>query len=120
MVTVEADGKAKVSPNAWDYDDILSIPLEDNQGNPLGLISLDSPRDGMRPDRATIETLEIYAAQAALLIYSHTRFSALRTQVATLSSGMQRQQRLLTATQNDLPILLRKDLDQTMRLHNLS
>src|SRR5258706_489028 len=119
MVTLEADGKAKDSPNAWDYDDILAIPLEDNQGNPLGLISLDSPRDGMRPDRATIETLEIYAAQAALLIYSHTRFSALRTQVESLSSGMERQQRLLTVTQNDLPILLRKDLDQTIAIQNL-
>src|SRR5258706_1378748 len=119
MVTLEADGKAKDSPNAWDYDDILVIPLEDNQGNPLGLISLDSPRDGMRPDRATIETLEIYAAQAALLIYSHTRFSALRTQVESLSSGMERQQRLLTVTQNDLPILLRKDLDQTIAIQNL-
>jgi GAF domain-containing protein/nitrogen-specific signal transduction histidine kinase len=119
MVTLETDEKAKGSPNAWDHDDFLLIPLEDNQGNPLGLISLDSPRDGMRPDRATIETLEIYAAQAALLIYSHTRFSVLRTQVESLSSGMERQQRLLTVTQNDLPILLRKDLDQTIAIQNL-
>ncbi|MEP6893986.1 MAG: GAF domain-containing protein [Chloroflexota bacterium] len=119
MVTLETDGKGKDSPNAWDHDDFLLIPLDDNQGNPLGLISLDSPRDGMRPDRATIETLEIYSAQAALLIYSHTRFTALRSQVESLSSGMERQQRLLTVTQNDLPILLRKDLDQTIAIQNL-
>ncbi len=119
MVTIEADGKSKNLPNAWDHDDILIVPLDDSQGNPLGLISLDSPRDGMRPDRATIETLEIYAAQAALLIYSHTRFTALRAQVESLTAGMERQQRLLTVTQNDLPILLRKDLDQTIAIHNL-
>jgi GAF domain-containing protein/nitrogen-specific signal transduction histidine kinase len=119
MVTIDPTGNAKDLPNAWDHDDILIVPLEDSQGNPLGLISLDSPRDGMRPDRATIETLEIYAAQAALLIYSHTRFTALRTQVESLSSGMERQQRLLTVTQNDLPILLRKDLDQTIAIQNL-
>ena len=119
MVTIEADGKSKNLPNAWDHDDILIVPLEDSQGNPLGLISLDTPRDGMRPDLATIETLEIYAAQASLLIYSHTRFTALRTQVESLSSGMERQQRLLTVTQNDLPILLRKDLDQTIAIQNL-
>jgi len=119
MVTLEADGKGKDSPNAWDHDDFLLIPLEDNQGNPLGLISLDSPRDGLRPDRATIETLEIYATQAALLIYNHLRFTTLRTQVESLSSGMERQQRLLTVTQNDLPILLRKDLDQTIAIQNL-
>jgi len=118
MVTI-ADGKSKNLPNAWDHDDILIVPLDDSQGNPLGLISLDTPRDGMRPDLATIETLEIYAAQASLLVYSHARFTALRTQVESLSSGMERQQRLLTVTQNDLPILLRKDLDQTIAIQNL-
>lgn len=118
-VTLEAVDKSQKSPNAWDPDDFLLIPLEDSQGQPLGLISLDSPRDGLRPDRATIETLEIYASQAALILHSHIRYSALRTQVDALSSGMERQQRLLTVTQNDLPILLRKDLDQTIAIQNL-
>src|SRR6185436_2845403 len=58
MVTLEAEGDSEKSPNAWDHDDFLLIPLEDNQGKPLGLISLDAPRDGLRPDLATIETLE--------------------------------------------------------------
>lgn len=118
-VILEAVDKSQKSPNAWDPDDFLLIPLEDSQGKPLGLISLDSPRDGLRPDRATIETLEIYAAQAALILHSHIRYTALRTQVDALSSGMERQQRLLTVTQNDLPILLRKDLDQTIAIQNL-
>ena len=118
-VTLEAVDKLQKSPNAWDPDDFLLIPLEDMQGKPVGLISLDSPRDGLRPDRATIETLEIYASQAALIVHSHLRYTALRTQVDALSSGMERQQRLLTVTQNDLPILLRKDLDQTIAIQNL-
>jgi GAF domain-containing protein len=118
-VYVETTDKSQKSPNAWDPDDFLLIPLEDSQGKPLGLISLDSPRDGLRPDRATIETLEIYSAQAALILHSHIRYTALRTQVDALSSGMERQQRLLTVTQNDLPILLRKDLDQTIAIQNL-
>src|SRR6185436_12453171 len=118
-VTLEAVDKSQKSPNAWDPDDFLLIPLEDSQGKPVGLISLDSPRDGLRPDRATIETLEIYSAQAALILHSHIRYTALRTQVDALSSGLERQQRLLTVTQNDLPILLRKDLDQTIAIQNL-
>jgi GAF domain-containing protein len=32
---------------------------------------------------------------------------------------MQRQQRLLSVSQNDLPLLLRKDLEQTIAIHNL-
>ena len=43
----------------------------------LGLISFDAPRDGLRPDRATIEALEIFAAQASLAIANHSRFAEL-------------------------------------------
>ncbi len=119
MVTLDLEDTAAKSSNAWDPDDFLLIPLEDNQGVPLGLISFDAPRDGLRPDRATIETLEIFAAQAALAIANHSRFVDLRTKVDSLSSGLERQQRLINLTQNDLPILLRKDLDQTIAIQNL-
>ena len=35
--------ETQAKQNAWDPDDFLLIPLEDSQGNPLGLISLDDP-----------------------------------------------------------------------------
>ena len=38
--------------NAWKPEDLFLIPLEDSQGQPLGLISLDDPANGLRPDRA--------------------------------------------------------------------
>jgi GAF domain-containing protein len=119
MVTLELEGKNGKSSNTWDPDDFLIIPLEDSQGAPLGLMSFDAPRDGLRPDRATIEALEIFAAQAALAIANHSRFAELRSKVDSLSSGLERQQRLISLTQNDLPILLRKDLDQTIAIQNL-
>ncbi len=119
MVTLELDGKGDKSTSTWDPDDFMLVPLEDNQGKPLGLISVDAPRDGLRPDRATIEALEIFAAQASLAITNHSRFADLRTRVNSLSSGLERQQRLISLTQNDLPILLRKDLDQTIAIQNL-
>ena len=120
MVTLDLDDKNGKSSNAWDHDDFLIIPLEDDQGAPLGLMSFDAPRDGLRPDRATIEALEIFAAQASLAIANYFRFAELRAQVDSLNSGLQRQQRLISLTQNDLPILLRKDLDQTIAIQNLS
>ena len=119
MVTLDLEDKTGYTPNAWDPDDFLLIPLEDEEGNPLGLMSFDAPRDGLRPDRATIEALEIFAAQVSLAIVNHQRFSELRTKVDMLNAGVQRQQRLINLTQNDLPILLRKDLDQTIAIHNL-
>ncbi|NTU54855.1 MAG: GAF domain-containing protein, partial [Anaerolineales bacterium] len=119
MVTIQPREEAKKTPNSWDPDDTLITILEDNLGNPLGIISVDSPRDGMRPDRATIEALEIFAMQASLVVMGNSRVTALRTQVEALTSGIERQQRLLANTQNDLPVLLRKDLDQTIAIQNL-
>ncbi|NWG35393.1 MAG: GAF domain-containing protein [Chloroflexi bacterium] len=119
MVTLETGEHPQKSSNAWDPDDTLITMLEDHQGNPLGIISVDAPRDGLRPDRAAIEALDIFARQASLLILGHTRLAELRTQVEALTSGIERQQRLLANTQNDLPVLLRKDLDQTIAILNL-
>lgn len=105
--------------NAWDPDDFLLTPLLDAQGNPLGLLSLDAPRDGLRPDKATIETIEIFAVQAAQVISNANHFAEMRSRIETLTAGLQRQQRLLHVSQNDLPLLLRKDLEQTIAIHNL-
>jgi len=105
--------------NTWDPDDFLLIPLEDAEGRPLGLISLDEPSNGLRPDRATIDSGEAFAAQAAWIISNARRYNDLKNRIDSLSSGIQRQQRLLNVTQKDLPILLHKDLEQTISLHNL-
>lgn len=118
IVTVELD-EYKQTENAWAPDDFLLVPLMDAQGEPLGLLNLDAPNDGLRPDEATIEIIEIFAAQAAMVISNTTRFSDLRNRVETLSSDLQRQQRLLNVNQNDLPFLLHKDLEQTLAIHNL-
>lgn len=117
--TMGWDVKGQRLSNAWNPRDVLLIPLNDTQGNPLGFFNVSSPRNGIRPDHATIEALEIFATQASLAILSNSRFSELRSQVDSLSSRYERQQRLLTVTQNDLPILLRKDLDQTISIQNL-
>jgi GAF domain-containing protein/nitrogen-specific signal transduction histidine kinase len=105
--------------NAWNADDFLLIPLEDAQGNPLGVISLDDPSNGLRPDQATIDSLEVFAAQAVFVISDARRYNELKSRLDAFSSGMQRQQKLLNITQKDLPVLLRKDLEQTIALHSL-
>lgn len=107
------------SADTWDPEDFLIILLENQQGQPLGLLSVDAPRNNLRPDRATLETLEIFAAQAELAILNQRRTLELKGRIDSLTSGLQRQQRLLSVTQNDLPTLLRKDLDQTISIHDL-
>ncbi len=49
----------------WYDGDMLIVPLMGAGGNLLGLMSLDRPYDGHRPDRNTVEILEIFAHQAA-------------------------------------------------------
>lgn len=119
MVTLDVSVTAGSSSDAWDPDDFLLVPLENAEGQIVGLISLDDPSNGLRPDKATIESIEVFSAQAALLISNTLRQGELRARIDSLSSGLQRQQKLLDITQNDLPVLLHKDLEQTISLHNL-
>ncbi len=119
MVTLDVAFSTEKNDTTWDADDFLLIPLENSEGEMIGLISLDDPNNGLRPDKATIETIEVFAVQAALTISNITRQTELRAKIESLSSGLQRQQRHLKLTQNDLPLLLRKDLEQTISLHNL-
>jgi len=119
MVTLEVTAPATKSANAWDSQDILLIPLQNSEGQLVGTMSLDNPSNGLRPDKAAIESVEVFSAQAALLIGNTLRQDELRHSIESLTSGLQRQQQLLSVTQNDLPVLLHKDLEQTISLHNL-
>jgi len=112
--------ETEVKHNAWHPDDFLLLPLDDPQGNPLGVISLDDPSNGLRPDRATIESVELFAGQVSQIILNARRTSDLNNQIESLTAGLGRQQQLLSVTQKDLPVLLRKDLEQTMALHTLN
>lgn len=103
-------------PNAWNPDDILLIPIYDNSQNPLGLISVDAPRDGLRPDRIALETLEVFAAQAALTITSGLNIQSYKSQIETLNREVKQQKQLVDLSQENLPLLLHKDLEQTLAL----
>lgn len=55
-------------PRAWDPQDLLLVPLYGSGDQLLGLMSVDEPRSGLRPDQMTVEALEIFASQAAFSI----------------------------------------------------
>ncbi|NUM46942.1 MAG: GAF domain-containing protein, partial [Anaerolineales bacterium] len=107
--------------NAWHPDDALLVPLyhQDNK-TPLGLISVDAPRNGLRPDRTTVEALEIFATQAALTIERHTKIDSLRTRVDSLEGEVTRAQHASKLAQTQLPFLLHKDLEQTLSIQRLN
>jgi PAS domain S-box-containing protein len=117
--TIMPLAEGQTSPNAWNPDDFLLFPLNDMKGNPLGLVSLDSPRDRLRPDMTTIETVEVFAAQAGLTISSIYRVSELRNQVGVLKNEVMRQKDMVEVSQSHLPSLLHKDLEQTVSISHL-
>jgi PAS domain S-box-containing protein len=52
----------------WRDGDMMLVPMFGAGGEILGVMTLDRPFNGQRPDRSTIEILEIFAHQAASTI----------------------------------------------------
>jgi PAS domain S-box-containing protein len=67
-LTVLDQDEAPQAEDQWHSEDMLLLPLYGSNDEPLGLISLDAPRDNLHPDRLTLEALEIFGSQAALAI----------------------------------------------------
>ena len=106
--------------DAWDAKDLLLAPLYDAQGGPLGLMSIDAPRDGRRPDRPTLEAIELFAAQAALVMENYRRIHALQQQTAELQAEKERLDDAAGNVRENLPGLLHQQLAQTVMIQKLS
>jgi len=76
--TLNSSGFTGEGPNAWRENDLLLIPFRNVAGQLIGLMSVDQPRDGKRPTRAVIETLEIFAAQASFAVENFGILQAFR------------------------------------------
>jgi PAS domain S-box-containing protein len=107
------------SENAWQPGDRLIVPLQNNQPQPLGVIAVDAPPNGLRPDDLSIETLEFFAAEAALVIDSFQKIDGLKKQMTLIESEISRAEHTGPADQEHLSVLLRKDLEQTIAIQQL-
>lgn len=56
------------SGRAWRDGDVFLVTMLGPSGNIIGVMALDRPHDNRRPDRGTVEVLEIFANQAASTI----------------------------------------------------
>jgi signal transduction histidine kinase len=73
-------------PDAWHPEDALLAPLSAPTGEMVGLLSVDLPRDGLRPGRFAREALEMYAAQAGIAISNAKQRERLREEVRLAST----------------------------------
>ncbi len=103
VTVIEEDQTAEISNGSkWHPQDILIVPLVKPNGEPVGLISVDAPRDNLRPDQPTIETLEIFASQTSLAIESQQRVIELENQVDGLTEKLEQ----VDSLQLELPAML--------------
>ncbi len=52
-------------PGHWHEQDFLLTPLQDREGELIGMLAVDGPADDLQPTREGIELLELFANQAA-------------------------------------------------------
>jgi diguanylate cyclase (GGDEF)-like protein len=55
-------------PNAYDPEDMYLVVMRDNDGDPIGILSVDEPMNGMRPSDDAIDGLVTVAGFAGLAI----------------------------------------------------
>lgn len=60
--------EAGEGPDAWHPEDTLFAPLTTPSGEWLGVLSVDAPRNGRRPDEQTTQVLELFGDHAAIAI----------------------------------------------------
>jgi diguanylate cyclase (GGDEF)-like protein/PAS domain S-box-containing protein len=73
---------AEVGGDSWRIDDALFATLEGSGGRPYGIISVDEPFSGLRPDDQQLVMLSALAAHAALAIESSRQMTALESSLA--------------------------------------
>ena len=62
------EGARSCHPDAWDPEDALFVPMRDQRGLLLGIISVDEPISGRRPTDDDLEVLVSLADHAALAV----------------------------------------------------
>ena len=106
--------------DSWHQYDMLLIPLFLSDGQPLGLISVDAPRNNRRPDRPAFDTLDLFAIQTAQTIEHTARVKNLENSVSELAADKNRLALAAVQAQSNLPVLLHKELEQSIALHGLN
>jgi diguanylate cyclase (GGDEF)-like protein len=72
------DAPAPTAPDGWHPEDALLAPLHAGSGRLIGILSVDLPVSGRRPDRYQLRLLELLAGQAEAALQNARRAQRLR------------------------------------------
>jgi signal transduction histidine kinase/DNA-binding response OmpR family regulator len=79
-------GPIPESENAWHPDDMLFVRMNDEQGNLIGVISVDSSKSGKKPTAETVRPLEIFSSLISQIILYNKTQKELKTAKAKAES----------------------------------
>ncbi len=71
---------------AWETTDQLLVPLYNTSRELIGIMTVDDPFNHERPNRRIVETLEIFANQAAIAVENASLFEVRTRQIAELAA----------------------------------
>lgn len=80
----------------WHAEDVLLVPFQDRNGEPLGYFSVDDPVDRRVPTRETVEMLEMFASHAAAAIESARLIGEIETRRRELEGLNDRMKEMAT------------------------
>ncbi len=79
---IEVEQHATAHPDAWSASDALLAVLTGDDGAPVGVLSVDRPVTGRRPDERQRRLLERYAEQAERAVITASEREAMVQQIA--------------------------------------
>jgi len=84
------DGKSVLDRGReWHPDDQLIVPLRSTGGILIGLLTVDAPHDKALPSQGVVETLEIFANQAAVVIENSRLYRSMEDRAEELSQSLE-------------------------------
>ena len=81
-IVKEETNEAGDDEGKWRPDDALFVPIELRGGDTVGVLWLDQPLDGRRPNPDTLQAVEIYANQAAVAIENARLYEQINQELA--------------------------------------
>ena len=83
---LEEDTGREIPADEWRLRDMLLVPMYSSAGTLLGVMSVDNPFDRKRPTRRTVESLEIFANQAAIAVENARLFRERERRIGELNA----------------------------------
>jgi len=83
-----SDQEETNTPGEWTPGTLLLVPLRSSEGDMMGMLTIDNPRSGMIPTRNTVELLEIFSNQAAIIVENSRLYRSAAERAEELSQSL--------------------------------